>query len=277
MNSFKEQCVDLRKKGYSIIEIMKATGRAKSSVHTHIKDIPLSKERIEQYRIASGKRIREFAIARKGKSARPFKQFEKWDEKTVCLTAHFLFDGSIYPNSGCSYNNRSEALIKRVETCMRVVYVFEPTRYTNPLTRVLRISYHNVALAMYMQNKARELLQNARDLLPDLKTEFVRAFFDDEGCIDYRPEKNRRSIRGYQKDVRILKLIRALLADFGIGARIVEPNEVSIVGKENLARFEQEINFSPGVYVNGNRSNSRWKKHMEKRELLKRAIESFKS
>lgn len=276
MNSFKEQCVDLRERGYSIIEIMKATGRAKSSVHTHIKDIPLSKERVEQYRTAAGKRIRKFAIARKGKSTRPFRRFEKWDEKTVCLTAHLLFDGSIYPDSGCSYNNRSEALIERVETCMRVVYAFEPTRYANPLTGVLRISYHNVALALYMQNKVRELLQNARNLPPNLKVEFVRAFFDDEGCIDYRLEKNRRSIRGYQKDIKILKLIRALLADLGIDARIVEPNEVIIVGKENLVRFEQGINFSLGVYVNGNRSNSRWKKHIEKRELLRRAINSFK-
>jgi len=277
MSAFKEQCVDLRERGYSIIEIMKATGRAKSSVHTHIKDIPLSKERIDQYRIASGRRIREFAIARKGKSARPFKPFEKWNKETVSLTAHLLFDGSIYPNSGCMYNNRSEALIQHVEKCMRIVYTFEPTRYTNPLTGVLRISYHNVALATYMKNKARELLQDIRNVSPNLKVEFVLAFFDDEGCIDYRPEEKRRNIRGYQKDVRILKLIRILLADFGIDARVVKPNEVVIVGKENLIRFEREINFSPGLYVNGNRSNSRWKKHIEKRELLRRAIESFKS
>ena len=72
MNAFRERCVTLRKKGYSIIEIMKATGRAKSSVHTHIKDIPLSKKRIKQYRAAAGRQIRKYAIARKGKSARSF-------------------------------------------------------------------------------------------------------------------------------------------------------------------------------------------------------------
>ncbi len=269
--------MDLRKRGYSIIEIMKATGRAKSSIHTHIKDIPLSKDRIEQYRIASGRRIREFAIARKGKSARPFKPFEEWNMETVSLTAHLLFDGSIYPNSGCMYNNRNEALIQHVEKCMRIVYTFEPTRYTNPLTGVLRISYHNVALALYMKSKARELLQNVRNLPDNLKVEFVLAFFDDEGCIDYRPEGNRRSVRGYQKDTNVLKLIRTLLADSGIAARVVKPNEVVIAGKENLIRFEREINFSPGLYVNGNRSNSRWKKHIEKRELLRQAIESFRS
>lgn len=277
MTDFKDQCISLRKRGYSIIEIMEKTGRAKSSIYVHIKNIPLNEKRLKEIRKASGERIRKFAIARKGKSARSFNSFEKWTVKTVSLIAHLLFDGGIYPNSGCAYNNRSEALIKHVEECMRIVYEFNPTRYTNPLTEVLRISYHNVALAAYLKQKAHELLHGVSSLSPNLKREFVRAFFDDEGCIDYRPKKNRRSIRGYQKDVRVLKIIKTLLADFEITAKVVLPNEVTIVGKENLMRFEREINFSRGVYMNGNRSNSRWKKHVEKRELLKQAILSFKS
>ncbi|MDP1707091.1 MAG: LAGLIDADG family homing endonuclease [bacterium] len=275
--SFKEQCIALRKEGYSIIEIMKATGRAKSSVRTHIKDIPLSRERLEEIKKVSGERIRKFAMARKGKSVRPFKPFKQWNEERVSLASHFLFDGGIYPRSGCTYNNRSEALVSRVEEHMCSVYDFEPTHYTNSLTGVLRISYHNVALAIYMKNKMRELLQNVRRLSLNLKTEFVRAFFDDEGCIDYRPEKNRRSVRGYQKDVKILRLIQALLKDLEIESRVILPNEVIIVGRDNLTKFERKINFSPGVYMNGNRSNSRWKKHMEKKELLRRAIRSFKN
>ena len=277
MSLFRERCITLRKKGYSIIEIMKATGRAKSSIHTHIRDIPLSARRIQQYKIAAGKRIRKFALARKGKSTRLFKEFEEWNTDTVSLVAHLLFDGGVYPDSGCVYNNRSKALINHVEECMRAVYVFEPTRYTNPLTGVLRISYYNVALAIYMKDKVYELLRSVHKMPTSLKKEFVRAFFAGEGCIDYRPENNRRSIRGYQKDTKILRIIGTLLQNLGIKSRIVLPNEVVIVGKENLLRFKKEIDFSSGVYVNGNRSNSRWKKHIEKRELLKRAIESFKN
>jgi len=276
MNQFKERCIALRKKGYSIIEIMKATGRAKSSIHTHIKDIPLSKERIEQYRTASGRRIRKFAIARKGKSMRSFLTFDAWSPRTVLLVAHLLFDGEII-RTRCAYNNRSKTLIERVRILMREWYEFGPKWYKNPLTGVWRISYHNVALSAYMGKKAKELLREVKKMPLNVKREFIRAFFDDEGCIDYRPKENRRSIRGYQKNVRILKLIRDLLTDLDIDARVVKPNEVVMVGKENLIRFEREINFSPGVYINGNRSNSRWKKHMEKRELLKQAIKSFKS
>ncbi|MHB1769938.1 MAG: LAGLIDADG family homing endonuclease [Minisyncoccota bacterium] len=160
---------------------------------------------------------------------------------------------------------------------MRGWYDFEPSRYYNKVTGVSRVTYNNVALSLYLNTKSKELLRTIKKMPIDLKREFIRAFFDDEGCIDYRPSENRRSIRGYQKDVQILGIIKTLLADFDIGAKIVLPNEVMIVGKENLIRFEREINFSPGVCINGNRSNSRWKKHIEKGELLKQAIASFRS
>lgn len=276
MNAFKEQCIALRRKGYSINEIMKATGRAKSSIRTHIKEIPLSKERMKQYREASGKWIRKFALARKGKSERSFQNFDTWSTETVLLLGHLLFDGEI-AKGRCVYNNRSKALIERVEKLMHERYDFEPKWYQNQITGVWRISYHNVALSAYLNKKSKELLRGIGKMSLDLKREFIRAFFDDEGCMDFRPKKNIRRIRGYQKDVQVLKIIKDLLADFNIAANIVLPNEVVITGKEKLMKFEKEINFSPGVFMNGNRSNSRWKKHMEKRELLKQAIASFKN
>ncbi|MBI5405641.1 LAGLIDADG family homing endonuclease [Candidatus Kaiserbacteria bacterium] len=133
-----------------------------------------------------------------------------------------------------------------------------------------------MALGTYLQKKSKELLKQVKKMPLDFKREFVRAFFDDEGCMDFR-SSGRKRVRGYQKDIRVLKIIRGLLSNFGITARIALPNEVVIVGKENLIRFEREINFSPGVFINGNRTNSRWKKHLEKRVLLRMAIESFKN
>lgn len=276
MNAFKEQCVALRKKDYSINEIMRATGRAKTSIYVHIKNIPLSDKRIQKYRATSGKWIRKFALVRKGKSVRPFQPFDAWSADTVLLVAHLLFDGEI-SRGKCIYNNRSKMLVERVEKLVRQWYDFEPKRYENQTTGVVRASYHNVALGAYLKGKSKELLRQVKGIPLDLKREFVRAFFDDEGCMDYRPQSSRRKIRGYQKDVKILKIVSNLLGDFGIESRVIKPNEVVITGKENLMQFAREINFSPGVYINGNRSNSRWKKHIEKRELLKRAIESFKN
>ena len=275
MNVFKEQCILLRKQGHTLTEIMQRLGRSKTSIFFHIRDIPLDAEKIRAIRKASGIRIRQYAIARKGKSTRPFKRFGKWTPDMVLLVAHLIFDGEI--RNGGIYNNRSEALIKSVERCMHSIYDFEPTRYKNELTGVSRVSYYNVELALFLKQKANGLVKNIKKMAFRLKREFLRAFFDDEGCMDYRPQSNRRKIRGYQKNVRILKLIKSLLNDFGIDARVVKPNEVVIVGKENLIRFERKINFSPGVFINGDRTNSRWKKHLEKRALLRMAIESFKN
>ena len=273
MNDFKERCTALRKQGKSIGEIVKITGRAKSSVYLHIKDIPLSEERRAMMRAAAAARIRKYPIARKGKSLRPHKKFTRWSPDTVMLLGHLLFDGEL--GRACVYNNRSDALIARVERLMKIVYDFPPKHWVNTETGVRRISYYNVELSLYLQNKAKELLRSIRQLPGKQKNALLQAFFDDEGCMDFRPDSGTRKIRGYQKDTKILELIHLLLSDFAIDSKIAEPNEVVIVGKENLKRFEKEINFSPGVCINGNRSNSRWKKHFEKRQLLRMAIESY--
>lgn len=273
---FKERCIELRKAGFSLTEIVRETGRAKASIYPYICDIPLSPERIALARKRSGERIRVFPLARQGKSNKSFSRFSNWNASAVLLVAHLFFDGEIKPRKGCVYNNRSNALIEQVAQHMSAIYAYEPKRYINSLTGVHRISYYNVALAIYLQEKAKELLRGIKDFSPDLKREFLRAFFDDEGCMDFRPRTNQRKIRGYQKDVSVLELVRKLLGDLGIRARVIMPNEVVIVGRENFLRFEREINFSPGVYMNGERTNSRWKKHMEKRQLLRMAIESYK-
>lgn len=193
----------------------------------------------------------------------------------VFLVAHILFDGD-FNTGGFSYNNRSTALIRRVEGAMRHIYTFPPRYYLNQTTGVQRISYFNVALRAHMKERSQLLLKQVQSLPRELKRTFVRAFFDDEGCIDFRIHKNARRVRGYQKNVAVLMLVQKLLLDFSIESRIEPPNEVVIVGEKNLRRFQKEIGFSPGVRINGKRSNSIWKQSLEKREILRRAIASYK-
>jgi hypothetical protein len=277
MNPLREQCLVLRKRGHTLSEIMALTGGSKSTVYGYIREIPLDAARLRATRVAAGKRIREFALARKGKSVRGFTALKAWRRETVSLVAHLMFDGGIYPHRGCVYSNRSVALLEQVERAMKAVYTFPPVLHQDPVTGVRRISYHNVALAGYLDGKAAELVDRIRELPSDCKRAFVQSFFDDEGCIDYRPHENRRSVRGYQKDVDLLTLIQELLREFDISARIIKPNEIMIVGKQNLLQFKKEINFSPGVYINEHRTNSRWKKNLEKRQILGIAIKSFKT
>jgi hypothetical protein len=142
---------------------------------------------------------------------------------------------------------------------------------------VSSIRHHNVALADYLGKKAGLLVTEITGLSLSCQKEFLRAFFDDEGCMDVRLKRNLRRIRGYQKDKNILRVVILLLSNFDITAKFREPNEVVITGKENLKKFQKEINFSKGVRLNPNRTNSLWKKNIEKRELLDMAIKSFKS
>ena len=274
MNAFKVQCVALRKQDYTLPEIVKKTGRSKTSVYFHIRHIPLSSAKKLSISESSRTRALHNALRRKGKSARAFQKFYRWNVKKVSLVAHLLFDGEIRP-SGCVYHNRSRALIRHVERCMKEIYGFAPKRYRNPITGVVRTCHFNVALGAYMQPKADQLLEEISHLSLPLKRAFIRAFFDDEGCIDFRPHRNHRRTRGYQRDVASLVLLQSLLLSFGIIVSIEHPNEVVVSRKDNLQLFQKEINFSPGVRINGKRTNSIWKKNLEKREILKMALASY--
>ena len=274
--SFGQQCIALRKKDHSLLEIVKITGRSKSSVYFHIRDLPLSQKRQRLAKKISGDHIRRFAIARRGKSVRPFKRFTSWTPEMVLLVSHLMFDGEIQ-RGVCTYNNRSLVLIERVEDLMKNLYTFEPKRVLNIVTGVTRTAYYNVELGTYLKGKAIELLKDVVTMSRPLQREFLRAFFDDEGCMDFRPTNSKRNVRGYQKNIHILKIVQSVLLDFAITSIIHKPNEVVISGKENLRKFQKEINFSPGVQINGGRSNSIWKQPLEKRELLERAIASYQS
>ncbi|QQG38003.1 MAG: hypothetical protein HYS26_00405 [Candidatus Kaiserbacteria bacterium] len=237
--------------------------------------MPLSRERKEAVLDSYRLRVRKIAARRKGKSVRSFKRFTSWSPQTVSLVSHLIFDGELN-RSGCSYNNRSSSLIAHVRECMRRIYDYDPRSYVDPKSKVIRISYYNVALGQYLTRKSRELLGTIDVMSTDSKKEFLKAFFNDEGCMDFRPERNVRQIRGYQKNVAVLQIVKGLLLDMGIESTVKKPNEVVIVGRENLLRFGEKVNFSPGVRINGLRSNSLWKQPMEKRELLERAIASYK-
>lgn len=268
-------CIELRKKDFTLPEIVKITGLSKSTVYFHIQNLPLSKTKRLEISLANAARARHIAKKRHEISARLLRRFTKWNNSLVRLIAHLMFDGEI-KHGGCIYNNRNSVLLDSVAKDMREIYPLEPRRYFNKCTGVERISYFNVPLGAYVKEKVSELLSNVNDMPLNHKREFLRAFFDDEGCIDFRPERNHRKIRGYQKRSETLHLVQKLLTHFNIESRVILPNEVNITGHANLERFQNEIGFSPGVRINGKRSNSIWKQSLEKREILRRAIESYK-
>lgn len=275
MNSFKKECIALRKKDKTLNEIVAITGRSKTSVYFHIKDIPLSQAKQAKISQSTRQRAVRAAAARKGKALTPFTVFSRWTPETVLLVSHLIFDGELHHFS-VGYTNRSDVLVQRVQMLIKkYLYVKLPSIRLDKRSGVTSIRYGNVELAAYLAKKSHELLQTISQMEAQNQREFIRAFFDDEGCMDFSGATRR--IRGYQKDTKILYLIITLLENYKIKASFRKPNEVVITGKENLLQFEREINFSEGVRINPNRTNSRWKKNLEKSTLLRMAIESYQN
>lgn len=272
--NFRELCRDLRVRGHTLGQIAQVTKRPETSVFFHIRDLALP----HSVRVEVSRRMTERLVAynkkRKGKSAldRHPRLFTVWTPDLVTLISHFLFDGEI-TRSGCIYTNRNEVLLRGVAHRMKSVYDFLPRR-VEPTPEVWRISYHNVELAAYMERKSKELLRRISTAPPESRRAFLKTFFDDEGSVYWR--KHKRAVRGYQHNLGTLRLIHNLLWKFGIESKVDERyREIVISRKRNLERFAHEINFTRGVRINGNRSNSIWGQSLEKREILRRALASY--
>ena len=270
-----EKCRNLRREGFTLGKIIKAVKLPKTTVFDHIQDIPLSAKRKREIQKAAIKRITAFSRKRKGKCipGRVVPKPKGWTNELLFLTAHFMFDGDIQTHS-CIYHNRNMALINRVSALMKKVFHLQPHNWLNKETGVYRISYHYVELADYMRNKAQELRQSIESTSLSGKKIFLKVFFDDEGSVKWR--RNQRLVRGYQYNLKILKLVQKLLRDFDIESKIDEKyKEIVVSRKENLIKFHDKINFSKGIYINPNRKNSIWKKKLEKREILNKSIDSY--
>ena len=272
-----DKCRSLRESGFTLREIVNNTNLPKTTIFGHVSDIVLSSEM--KRRILQDQVLKTVARnkERKGKcrKGREIIFPKKWSVDLLFLIAHFMFDGEInYGN--CVYQNRSEALILRVENSMSSIFGLKPYQYFYEKTGVHRIAYYNVELASFFTDKVLWLMANINNLLASEKRIFLQAFFDDEGCAHWRNSK--RIIRGFQKDVKILELVKQLLKDFNIQSTIDKKyKEITISKKENLIKFQKEINFSEGIFINPNRKNSIWKQELEKRHILSEMINSYQN
>lgn len=256
-------------------EIITETQLSKTTIFHHIKNISKSEQLLEKLHAINRLKLTALATQRRGKSVKSYPHWEptEWSPGFVNLVAHFMFDGEI-KSSSAIYNNRSQALINNVVSLMDEFigtsdYIF----YMDP-SGVARVSYHHVEIAGFLRGKAKELLEYISTGTDVEKLAFLKAFYDDEGNVTFTGKH--RCVRGYQHSVPRLELVQKLLTDFGIFSRLQEKfYEISISRKADIIRFRDVINFSPGVRINGLRSNSVWKESLEKREILERLIAAY--
>ena len=279
---FKQKCVELRNQNYTLGEMVKILGRPKTTIYFHIRNLPrsatlmqkLSKISRDKIITVRGKANKFGVVNQKGKSwlGRHCKEFKEWTAPLVNLVAHAIFDGEIN-YSDVRYNSRSPILLTNFRDKMKLVYDYEPKVYKK-YNGVIALAYNNVEVAQYLSSKKTELIDRVASFPEELKLPFLKAFFDDEGCVSFLG--NKRLVRGYQHSTKILNIVRKLLVDFDIESKIDSKYfEIIISRKENLLKFQKLINFSRGLRVNGRRSNSIWKESLEKREILRRAIASY--
>ena len=269
------KCRSLRSKGLSLDQIVQKTNIPRTTIYKYIKDIPLSnsvKKRIIEKHI---KRITAFNKARKGRALRSIPQPKEWTDELILAVSHFMFDGYV-SYSKCEYQNRNKYLINRVRYSVEKIFRLDPHDRFYKDTGVHRIGYYNVELSKFILSKTKELRAFIKTASLKQKRIFLRSFFDDEGCVYFW--HNNRKIRGYQKNIKILELIKKLLNDFNIVSRIDRKyGEIIISKKENIIKFRDSINFSKGIYINPDRKNSIWKRKLEKREILEKVINSYRN
>lgn len=265
----RRKCRELRRKEISLEKIINVVHLPKTTVYDQIKDIPIS--------LNTKKRFREETIARlnkfnKQKKGRPVPKPKTWSEELIYIVAHFMFDGEI-AKGGCIYYNRSKFLINRMGQMVKKIFSLDPIIRITP-DDVIRLQYYFVEFRNYINKKTQELLDYIPTASKKEKKVFLKAFFDDEGGVYYSGRARR--IRGYQHSRKILYLVQNLLKVFDIISRIDNRyTEVDITGRKNLFRFRDQINFSPGIYINPDRKNSLWKNKIEKRKILEKAISSY--
>ncbi|OGN20446.1 MAG: hypothetical protein A3F25_02175 [Candidatus Yanofskybacteria bacterium RIFCSPHIGHO2_12_FULL_45_19b] len=280
---FKQKCIELRTQNYTLGEMVKILGRGKTTIYFHVKNLPKSEvlraklSQISRDKIISARgRVNKFGIVnQKGKSwlGRHPKEFTEWTASLVDLIAHTIFDGEIN-YSDVRYTNRSRALLENFREKMKLVYDYEPKRYKK-YNEVITLAYNNVELARYVDIKKAELLNKITAFSKELKLSFLKAFFNDEGSVTFLGKK--RAVRGYQHSLMILDLVKNLLVDFNIESKVDKKYfEIIVSRKENLVKFQKLINFSSGVRINGERSNSVWGRSLQKRDILASAINSYK-
>jgi intein/homing endonuclease len=161
------------------------------------------------------------------------------------------------------YNNTCDALLEEFKS--DILHLFGPINFTEGKTNTN---------TPFVQIHGKKIIKVFLDVLPDFHSDFIqlpniikkstkeiksaylRAFYDDEGCASLRlynkTNEWKRNLTLGSNSLNLLKDIKFLLEnDFGITSNKIIQNHqgrdrcfiLSITGKENFIKFQEQINF----------------------------------
>jgi len=174
---------------------------------------------------------------------RPLKEgFDKITKEKVRIYAHSIFDGHVSRSKGNSYvvgyTNKNSELLKEFEEDVNFVYGLKPTKYTYKQGVTLLV-YSSKLMYLDILNFDKSVIKTNEEY----GRIYLRAFFDDEGCVHFNPTKRIFSISGSQKSKEELFLIKSLLKDIEIQSRI-SGVDITIGRNKSILRYSELIGFT---------------------------------
>jgi DNA-binding phage protein len=183
------------------------------------------------------------------------KGFDKITKEKVRIYAHSIFDGYVSKNNSyvISYINKNQELLSEFENDMGFVYGLKPTR-SKVGSGVTQLIYSSKLMHLDILNFDKTIIITN----DEYKKIYLKAFFDDEGCVHFNLKKGMFSVSGSQKCEEELLFIKSLLEDLGIQSRISEPT-ITIGRNKSILRYSKLIGFT----------------HPEKRKKLSNALNHY--
>lgn len=283
----------MRKKGKTIYEIANKVDCNHNTAWRYSRNIIMTKKgkkRLEK-RIYDHK----VKIAKKGGVAafRSGKLKNAWEVSTkkiskqgakpplekIRLISHIMFDGTLH-DYGIAYYNNNDFLIKEVESDIKKVYNLESKIKRKNKLFTLRCHSKQVTEDLLKYTPSFSTSEGTDARIPNcvmkgnslIKKTFLRAFWDDEGCIIFNPDKQIRELIAYTSNKQVMEQLKDLHKDFSIEFNTPRSNELRISRLRNIKIFADKINFSQNVKITS--FSKRWG-NRTKRDILQLALESY--
>jgi len=271
-----DEIKSLRAKGYSYSEISKKVDKSVKFVYYIAKDIKFSKNGKKRY-YSNVKGILS--------QIKPQKSF--LTPAKIRIIGHLLFDGTVYKlgySSIMKYINSSKALINQFTEDVKEVYGINPSAFeTLDGVKMACYKVHFSSKKMYdnlikyfssysskKNIKIPNIIINAGN---NLKIEFLRTFWEDEGSIS----QNGR-ITADLKNENIIKSLVKLHREFGLNFKLIQYKVYTgkmykiylLKNEKNLERFYNLGLFEKSIITHGLNVGKM------KKDVLKTQLEKLK-
>jgi len=173
----------------------------------------------------------------------PLKEgFDKVTKEKVRIYAHTIFDGHIshskYDSYTVGYTNKCSELLREFDDDVEYVYGLKKCQYTRE-DGITTLHYSSKLMYLDILNFDKSIIKE----YPEYKRIYLRAFFDDEGCVIFNPDKGKFFINGSQKNQDEIRFIQSLLKDFGIESNVYK-FVIEVTLNKSILKYDNIIGFT---------------------------------